>query len=100
MQPTPGSWFAYNPASHLIWWVGGLICVVLAVIAVTDLVDRLRDRLAARRDPLPEPDAAAAYHLPPRDPSTELRHRHYRHSEPTGRTWREGRPNDPFDEDD
>jgi len=35
---------AFNPASHLIWWVGGVILALLFVFLLLDLVQELRQR--------------------------------------------------------
>lgn len=89
--------FAPNPASHLIWWVAGLLFALLGVILLTEvwdwargLVGRWRSGAGGEAAPGTDPDRWQ-YH----EPDTELRHRHHHRVEAYRRTWHEGRPNEP-----
>lgn len=82
----------YNPASHAIWWVGGAIFLVLAVILAVETWDwlRLAWRRLRRLDPPPGPVRPGdTFHL--REDVRPLRRRHLWRPRAVRRTWGEGR---------
>jgi hypothetical protein len=81
----------YNPASHAIWWVSGVIFLVLVVILVVETWDwlRLEWRRLRRLDPPPGPVRPGdTFHL--REDARPLR-RHLWRARAVRRTWGEGR---------
>lgn len=81
-----------NPASELIWWVGGAIFLVLVVILVVEVSDALWTRGRRLRGidrPPPAVPPGETFHL--RDDARPLRRRHLWRARPVRRTWGEGR---------
>lgn len=83
-----GPGFGYNPVAHAVWWVGGAIFAVIALILVVECFDWVIR--ASRRGPDPPPiEAGDTFHL--REPTRELRVRHHRRIRAIRRAFGEGR---------
>ena len=81
-----------NPASELIWWVGGLMFLVLVVILVVEVSDALWSRWRRLRGSDGPPSAVPpgeTFHL--RGDARPLRRRYLWRARPVRRTWGEGR---------
>jgi hypothetical protein len=86
---TQGGLLEYNPASHAIWWVGGVALIAIAVLIVVDLIVEWRIR---RSGSSPANDSAdSQYRLPKAE--SHLRKRHFRRITATWRTFRGSSPN-------
>ena len=81
---------SYNPASHLIWVVGGIILLVLIVLLGWDLLTTIREKLGGRRRS-EAPQIQGEFRLKTDRPSLEP----FEPERPKRRTLSEGRPNPP-----